>query len=543
MRKKLSSWQKPSWLFLLVLLLLRAGSTVLSLRLSRLSVSSFALHAAKASTSTSASASNLQGYDGFVRSNPATDLFAARCFHHVEFYCGDATTTYKQFLFGLGMELVAKSDLSTGNTQHASYALQSGQMRMLFTAPYALSSSSSSSSNKNNNSSNLVQQQQQQQQQQQPLPGFSKEHCTNFFVKHGLGIKAVAIEVGDVSAAYAAMTSRGGKGHLAPTTITDTNGRGHAEVAEVSLYGDVVLRLVNVDKFDQTSFWPLFNNVNRHRHLASQGTQAAAASVEAEKDEDASSDYGLKRFDHIVGNLWSLQPVMSQIKAMTGFHDFAEFVAEDVGTVDSGLNSVVLANNNEMVLLPLNEPTFGTKRKSQIQTYLEQNDGEGVQHMALFTNDIFSTMRKMQRATRFGGFEFVDPPGKSYYANLRSRLGTSLCEDQYRQVEELGLLADKDDQGVLLQVFTRPVGDRPTLFLEIIQRIGCAIEPASGDKQEAQPQPPLQKPGCGGFGKGNFKVLNTLPRPCMLLLLFSFSILLQENQTTCTHSLTHKLTH
>lgn len=102
-----------------------------------------------------------------------------------------------------------------------------------------------------------------------------------------------------------------------------------------------------------------------------------------------------------------------------GFHEFAEFVAEDVGTVDSGLNSVVLASSNEMVLLPLNEPTFGTKRKSQIQTYLEQNQGEGVQHIALKTDDIFHTLSCMKKMSLWGGFEFMDPPSKEYYANVR----------------------------------------------------------------------------------------------------------------------------
>ena len=113
--------------------------------------------------------------------------------------------------------------------------------------------------------------------------------------------------------------------------------------------------------------------------------------------------------------------------------------------------------------------------------------------MALFTGDIFTTMEKMRAAV--GGFEFMDRPGPEYYASVRQRLGSSLSEDQYSRIEQLGLLADEDDQGVLLQVFTKPVGDRATLFLEIIQRVGCMLP--GGE----------QKPGCGGFGKGNFKDL------------------------------------
>jgi 4-hydroxyphenylpyruvate dioxygenase len=169
-----------------------------------------------------------------------------------------------------------------------------------------------------------------------------------------------------------------------------------------------------------------------------------------------------------------------------------------VGTVNSGLNSVVLASNNELVLLPLNEPTHGGARKSQIQTYLEQHRGPGVQHLALKTDDIFATVAAMREAgAAGGGFALMERPRAEYYAALRARLGAdALSEAQAAQCEALGILADRDDQGVLLQVFTKPVGDRATLFLEVIQRIGC------DDGQRAE-----QAGGCGGFGKGNFHEL------------------------------------
>ncbi|MCG8462780.1 MAG: hypothetical protein MI919_41370, partial [Holophagales bacterium] len=185
------------------------------------------------------------------------------------------------------------------------------------------------------------------------------------------------------------------------------------------------------------------------------------------------------------------------------FHEFAEFTAEDVGTVDSGLNSIVLANNNEYVLLPINEPTFGTKRKSQIQTYLEQNEGAGLQHLALKTNDIFSCLRKMRAVSDRGGFEFMPRPSDEYYRKLPNRIGDSLTPEQYAAAEELGILVDKDDQGVLLQIFTKPVSDRATIFLEIIQRVGC--EYVQKGKNGAATV--MQKGGCGGFGKGNFTEL------------------------------------
>lgn len=386
------------------------------------------------------------------------DKINAQRFHHVELYCGDATSTYKRFILGLGMDMIAKSDLSTGNNIHASYALQSGQMTMLFTAPYSISSSLSSTSS--------------------PLPGFDCSVATDFFTKHGLGVRAVCIEVEDVYKAYETIMLNKGKSVLPPQQIYDHDkSKGYIDLAEVSLYGDVVLRLINSSGF-KGNFIPNFNDIK---------------TCNLDKLENS---YGLTRFDHVVGNLWALEPAMSALKEMTGFHEFAEFVADDVGTVDSGLNSVVLANKDEMVLLPLNEPTFGTKRKSQIQTYLEQNKGEGVQHMALFTPNIFDTLQKMKAATRWGGLEFMDPQPKSYYRNIRNRIGDSLTDDQYEMIEKLGLLADKDDkEGILLQIFTKPIGDRPTLFLEIIQRIGCVDK---GGQQKA---------GCGGFGKGNFRDL------------------------------------
>ena len=416
--------------------------------------------------------SGIRGYESFVRSNPMSDKFAVRHFHHVEFYCGDATNTYKRFARGLGMKVKAKSDLTTGNLYHSTYVLESGDMKMLFTAPSSRIRGSDSTTIVDNDmpehlkvhvsteailddSRSLL-----------PFPNYNIEGCRAFFDKHGLGVSAVAIEVDNVEEAFDIMMVNGAAACLTPIKVVDKNGLGSADIAEVRLYGDVVLRLVNLDNF-RGVFMPNF-----------------------EEGSCVGETYGIERFDHIVGNVWNLESIQSRLMSMTGFHTFAEFVAEDVGTVDSGLNSVVLASNNEKVLLPLNEPTFGTRKKSQIQTYLEQNNGAGVQHMALFTFDIFETMRKMRAASDMGGFEFMPAQPPSYYRNLSNRIGKDvLSADQLRWVEELGLLVDRDDQGVLVQIFTKPVGDRPTLFLEIIQRMGC------------------DTPGCGGFGKGNFKDL------------------------------------
>jgi len=218
-----------------------------------------------------------------------------------------------------------------------------------------------------------------------------------------------------------------------------------------------------------------------------------------EEVESLPLTYGLVRLDHAVGNVHKLVEAVEYITKFSGFHEFAEFTSDDVGTTESGLNSMVVASNNEMVLLPINEPTFGTKRKSQIQTYLEHNEGPGLQHLALICDDIFTTLREMRTRTHIGGFDFMPKPPPTYYKNLANRVGSILTDEQIKQCDELGILVDKDDQGVLLQIFTKPIGDRPTIFIEIIQRIGCMEKDETGVV--------VQKGGCGGFGKGNFSEL------------------------------------
>ncbi|KAE8708062.1 4-hydroxyphenylpyruvate dioxygenase [Hibiscus syriacus] len=263
----------------------------------------------------------LVGFSKFVRSNPKSDRFAVKRFHHIEFWCTDATNTARRFSWGLGMQSVAKSD--------------------------------------------------------------------------------------------------------------------------VKLYGDVVLRYISYNK-----------NTNSHPDSFLPGFE------KVEEELSYPLDYGIRRLDHAVGNVPELGPSVSYVKSFTGFHEFAEFTAKDVGTSESGLNSVVLANNDEMVLLPLNEPVFGTKRKSQIQTYLEHNEGAGVQHLALVSEDIFRTLREMRQRSFVGGFEFMPSPPATYYKNLKHRAGDILSDEQIEECEELGILVDRDDQGTLLQIFTKPIGDR-----------------------------------------------------------------------------------
>lgn len=403
----------------------------------------------------------LVGHANFVRHNPKSDKFDVRKFDHIEFYCGDATNASRRFAFGLGLALVGKADQSTGNHASASYVARSGDVTLVFTAPYALETAKAPGADS-------------------PLPGFDAAAAFDFTKRHGLAVRALGIRVGDAADAYAVSVANGAEGVLSPTTLTDAATGTTTVLAEVKLYGDVVLRYVSGD------YAGVF--VPGYAPLELEGGAA-------EEEEGL----GIERIDHCVGNVPKLAEAVAYVMKFTGFHEFAEFTAEDVGTLDSGLNSMVLASNNELVLLPINEPTFGTKRKSQIQTYLEQNVGAGLQHMALKTRDIFKTLAEMRRRSRYGGFEFMPAPNDAYYKQMPARIGDVFSAEQYKQIQQLGLLVDKDDQGILLQIFTKPLGDRATVFFEIIERVGCMTESLAGRLEQAA--------GCGGFGKGNFSAL------------------------------------
>jgi len=390
------------------------------------------------------------------------------------------------------MQLVAKSDLTTGNARYASYVLQSNDLRFVFSAPYDVPEGEENDDARSSmfEKSGVLSHD----------PSFMRTFCE----RHGLAVRAVCLLVDDAAVAFYTSGQHGGRspafssafndGH---TLILNYNGTtscdGFARVSEVELYGDVVLRYYSFHAGEKNAkpktFLPGYED------------------VPLEPPHTTPLTYGLQRLDHAVGNVPNLLETVDYITAMTGMHEFAEFTAEDVGTVDSGLNSMVLANDDEMILLPVNEPTFGTKRKSQIQTYLECNNGAGLQHLALKSDDVFATVREMRKhGGGRGGFEFQKPASADYYANLKARVGEdALTERQFKEVEELGLLVDRDDQGVLVQIFTKPLGDRPTVFIEIIQRIGCLREVKSAD---ANAPPRIEQAGgCGGFGKGNFSEL------------------------------------
>ena len=233
----------------------------------------------------------------FIRNNPLSDKFSCRGFHHVEFYCGDATTTFKRFIVALGMELCAKSDLSTGNLFHASYAMQSEDVKIIFTAPYpstALNTSSGQDSIKTSSAS---------------LPGFNQTNAFKFIEKHGLAIKAVAIIVDDVLSAFETMKKEGGIPYLEPIIIKDVKNKGYAHMAEICLYGDVTLRLLNLDNFNGRLL-PNFEDVYSP-------LPPSILSLAQRGKNNPCNGYGLAKFDHIVGNLWTLQPTVDKFKNMT----------------------------------------------------------------------------------------------------------------------------------------------------------------------------------------------------------------------------------
>ena len=239
------------------------------------------------------------------------------------------------------------------------------------------------------------------------------------------------------------------------------------------MYTDVVIRFVQGRDEYKGEFLPGFKDSGR-----------------------PSVSYGLFRIDHIVSNVPELLTVTEHLEKMLGYHEFSEFVAADIGTVDSGLNSMVMANNDETILMPINEPTFGTRRKSQIQSFLEHHQGPGVQHIALQTLDIIKTIKAMSAQTNFGGVEFQASPGHTYYAeHVPKKMAGMIDQTLIDECAKFNILIDRDSEGGLLQIFTKPLLDRPTLFVEIIQRIGCPLPDGR------------QKPACGGFGKGNFGAL------------------------------------
>jgi 4-hydroxyphenylpyruvate dioxygenase len=269
---------------------------------------------------------------------------------------------------------------------------------------------------------------------------------------HGDGVRRIALRVEDATAAYEAATARGARSVAEPSRAEDEHGI--VTSASIATFGDTIHTFVERDEYTGV-FWPGYRADNR-----------------------SGGGVGLRFIDHTVGNVETgkMDDWVSFYSEVFGFTVFQEFDEKDIATQYSALRSKVARDPKTMITVPINEPYVGLK-KSQIQEYLDYYRGSGIQHIAIHTDDIVGTVQQMSDR----GVEFLDTPG-AYYDALGDR-AAGIDEDLDR-LRALRILIDRDDDGYLLQIFTRPVGDRPTLFFEVIQRKGCK-----------------------GFGKGNFKAL------------------------------------
>jgi 4-hydroxyphenylpyruvate dioxygenase len=272
--------------------------------------------------------------------------------------------------------------------------------------------------------------------------------------KHGDGVKVLALRVQDATKAWEETTKRGGKSYMEPTRLKDDHGE--VVLSGIHTYGETIHLFVERKNYTG-AFMPGFKEW---------------------KTVYNPTDTGLQYVDHCVGNVgWGqMNKWVSFYEEVLGFRNILSFDDNDISTEYSALMSKVMSNGNGFVKFPINEPAEGRK-KSQIEEYLEFYDGEGCQHVALATNNIVETVSTLVSR----GVEFLKVP-TSYYDDLLDRVGH--IDEDLEPLKELGILVDRDDEGYLLQIFTRPVEDRPTLFFEIIQRKGAK-----------------------SFGKGNFKAL------------------------------------
>ena len=345
------------------------------------------------------------------------DPVPLKAVHHVEFWVGNAKQAAYYYRKAFGFNQIAYSGLETNDREKASYVLEQGRIRMVFSTPL-------------NGNNELA------------------EHIR----KHGDGVKDIAFHVDDAKSCYEACVARGAKSAYEPETISDENGS--ITRAAIYTYGETIHSFISHDDY-KGPFLPGF----------------IEKKVEGE-------DVGLKYIDHIVGNveLGKMEHWVNFYADVMGFSQIQEFSDEDIATEYSALMSKVMESDNGRIKFPINEPAEG-KKKSQIDEYLDFYDGPGVQHVALLTSDIIKTIKKLKE----NGVEFLEVPD-TYYEDLTKRVG--VIDEDLEVLKKLKILVDRDDEGYLLQLFTKPVEDRPTVFYEVIQRKGSR-----------------------GFGIGNFKAL------------------------------------
>ena len=343
---------------------------------------------------------------------------------YVEFYVGNAKQAAHFYKTAFGFQSFAYRGLETGSKDSVSYVIKQDKIKLILTTPLN-----------------------------------SKSPINEHIVKHGDGVKIVALWVDDARKAYEETTLRGAKSYMEPTVETDKDGE--VVRAGIYTYGETIHMFVERKNYHGT-FMPGFKKW--------------------ESDYNPSA-IGLKYIDHMVGNVgWGEMDIwVKWYEDVMGFENFLSFDDKQIHTEYSALMSKVMSNGNGRIKFPINEPAEGKKR-SQIEEYLDFYEGPGVQHIAVATNDIIGTVTEMRKR----GVEFLSTPPDEYYKAVPLRLkehNHHLGED-IEKLKSLGIMIDADEEGYLLQIFTKPVEDRPTLFFEIIQRMGAL-----------------------GFGAGNFKAL------------------------------------
>ncbi len=367
---------------------------------------------------------------GAVAHDGSADPFPVRGVDHVRFYVGNARQAAHYYSTAFGMTCVAYRGPEQGYPDHAEYVLVAGSARFVLAGAV-----------------------------------HAGAEAAVHHARHGDGIVDIALEVPDVDAGYSYARKQGAPGLVEPHSETD--GYGTVRLAAIATYGET--RHTLVDRSQYTGgFLPGFV---AHPPIVDRGP-AIAAGLQPRRFFQA--------IDHIVGNveLGTMDSWVEFYRRVMGFTNMAEFVGDDIATDYSALMSKVVANGTRRVKFPLNEPAAG-RRRSQIDEYLQFYGGPGAQHVALATADILGTVDAMRAA----GVEFLDTPDPYYdSAELRARIGA--VRVPIEELKRRRILVDRDSDGYLLQIFTRPAQDRPTVFFELIERHGSR-----------------------GFGKGNFKAL------------------------------------
>lgn len=354
-----------------------------------------------------------------LQKHAATDFLPLQGTDYVEFYVGNAKQAAHFYKTAFGFQSLAYAGPETGVKDKASYVIRQNKLTFVLTTPLKSSNS-----------------------------------IADHIYKHGDGVKVLALRVDDARDAWEQTTRRGGRSYMEPTILKDEHGE--VVLSGIHTYGDTVH--IFVERKNYTGpFMPGFREWKSNYNPA---------------------PTGLQYVDHCVGNVgWNqMNPWVKFYEDVMGFRNILSFDDKDISTEYSALMSKVMSNGNGYVKFPINEPAEG-KKKSQVEEYLDFYNGEGVQHVAIATNNIIETVTELQNR----GVEFLKVPA-TYYETVLDRVGQ--IDEDLQPLSELGILIDRDDEGYLLQIFSKPLEDRPTLFFEIIQRKGAK-----------------------SFGKGNFKAL------------------------------------